>query len=177
MKSHRVEEDLEIGMIRSSEVAVVARMSRDLIERGLGWTWGPARIARCVASADYTVIVARFDAKIAGFAIMQFGQDTAHLVLFAVAPEFRRRGVARALFAWLERAALYAGVRVITLEVRRSAAPARGLYRALGFEPVEVKVRYYQGREDALRMALRIAPEPEDLPTLEEALGRKLTGG
>ena len=52
-----------------------------------------------------------------------------------VAPDARRRGVARALLSRLLADGLAAGVRAIELEVDEGHEPARALYRSLCFEP------------------------------------------
>jgi len=49
------------------------------------------------------------------------------------------------------------GVLTLWLEVRKSNAPAIGLYQSLGFNEVSVRRDYYpaaEGREDAIIMAL-----------------------
>ena len=53
----------------------IARMSRDLIETGLGWSWTAARVLRSIREPEALVLVAREGARIIGFAIMDFGDD------------------------------------------------------------------------------------------------------
>jgi len=52
-----------------------------------------------------------------------------------VAPDARRRGVARALLGRLLGDGRASGVRAIELQVDEGHEPARALYRGLGFEP------------------------------------------
>ena len=67
----------------------------------------------------------------------------------AVAPALRRRGIARALFAELERR--LPEIDELFLEVRASNSGAIALYRTLGFEQVGRRPNYYlDPREDAL---------------------------
>ncbi|HEY6824533.1 MAG TPA: GNAT family N-acetyltransferase, partial [Steroidobacteraceae bacterium] len=80
---------------RAGDAALLAAMSAALIEQGLKPAWGAARIRWHVRDADSVVLTARLGAAIAGFAIMRYGEDVAHLNLLAVAPAPRRRGVAR----------------------------------------------------------------------------------
>jgi len=71
----------------------------------------------------------------------------------AVAPEARRRGVARALLSEAELRGRSEGARVAKLEVRRSNHPAIELYRCLGYREVGMRPRYYaEDGEDALVM-------------------------
>lgn len=95
-------------------------------------------------------------ATLAGFAIMEFSDEDAHLSLLAVQPQFRRIGVARTLLSWLEASAMVAGIVRITLEVRAQNGSGRRFYAKLGYEEVEQVPRYYSGRETAYRLRKQI---------------------
>ncbi len=145
-----------LGLARSSDARQIAEMSRDLIEQGLTWSWTPARVQHFITGADSQVVVARRDHHIAAFAIMHFGDEVAHLNLLGVSPEHRRQGLGRQLMKWLMGTAMEAGVFRINLELRTRNETARMFYRNLGFEQLGVVQGYYQGREAALRMSLRL---------------------
>jgi len=85
--------------------------------------------------------------------------DELHVINVATHPDFRRRGVARALLgAELARAARDR-VRLVLLEVRRSNRAAIQLYRTLGFSTLAVRRGYYaDNSEDAIEMMLAIDP-------------------
>ena len=71
----------------------------------------------------------------------------------AVAPEYRRQGVADALLDALCARAAALDLAFLTLEVRLSNAPAIALYRKHGFQTVGQRRNYYQKPdEDALLM-------------------------
>ena len=146
-----------LGLARVSDAHEIAEMSRDLIERGLTWSWTPARVQHFITGPDSSVVVARRERQIAAFAIMHFGDDVAHLNLLAVAPEHRRQGLGRQLIGWLTETAIEAGVFRINLELRLRNEPARIFYERLGFDQLGVVQGYYQGREAALRMSRRLA--------------------
>jgi ribosomal-protein-alanine N-acetyltransferase len=146
-----------LGLARAADALEIAEMSRDLIEQGLTWSWTPARVQHSISGSDSSVVVARRDRRIAAFAIMHFGDDTAHLNLLAVAPDYRRQGLGRQLLDWLTATAIEAGVFRINLELRTQNEPARAFYESLGFDRVGVVQGYYQGREAALRMSRRLA--------------------
>ncbi len=77
--------------------------------------------------------------------------DELHINSLAVDDDWRRRGIARRLLDRVMRAAVAAGARGATLEVRQSNQPARCLYEGLGFVVEAVRRDYYQEpREDAL---------------------------
>jgi ribosomal-protein-alanine N-acetyltransferase len=157
----------------------IARLSRDLIERGLGWSWTAARVARNIRSPSVATVVATVvaaapaRARIAGFALMYFGDEHAHLSLLAVRPEWQRAGVGRQLVNWLEESALVAGIGVIRLELRASNRPANRFYARLGFAETARVPAYYSGMETAVRMARDIRRgTPGPVPDIGRLLNR-----
>ncbi len=132
----------------------IALMSRELIETGLGgWSWDPQRVTRAIRARDTVALVAVAQNPLVGFAIMNFGDTSAHLSLLAVKPSHQRCGIGGAMMAWLEESALVAGIATINLELRTHNAAARDFYRALGFRETAYLPGYYQGVETALRMS------------------------
>jgi [ribosomal protein S18]-alanine N-acetyltransferase len=149
---------------RAGDAALLAAMSQAHVETGLKPAWGAARIRWHVRDAESVVLTARLQAIIAGFAIMRYGEDVAHLNLLAVDPAHRRRGVARALVQWLEETALTAGTFIIGLELRAGNEAARALYRALGYHELGQVLGYYQGVESAIRMMRDVRAVREAAP-------------
>jgi len=145
--------NLSLRLATRDDAAAIARMSRDLIEQGLGWSWTTPRVLRSVRSADTNAVLALEDQRIAGFAIMKYGDAEAHLLLLAVQPSAQRRGVGTALTRWVEASALVAGIGQVYLEVRAGNAAARAFYERLGYVAVQGLPGYYQAREAAVRMA------------------------
>jgi ribosomal protein S18 acetylase RimI-like enzyme len=142
-----------LGLACYPDALEIAEMSRDLIEHGLSWSWTPARVRRAILGRDCCVLIARRERRIAGFAIMHFGEQVAHLNLLAVGMEHRRQGLGRQLIDWLSASAIEAGVFRIDLELRETNGGARAFYQSLGFQSLDVVQGYYQGREPALRMS------------------------
>lgn len=134
----------------------IALMSRDLIERGLAWSWTPERIAEALRCPDSTVLAACDQERLIGFAIMEFGLEDAHLNLLAVKPIYQRSGIGRRLLEWLEQSARVAGITTIYLEVRVHNEGARRFYQAVGYREIARVPRYYGGREPAIRMACHL---------------------
>jgi len=145
-------EDLTLVPGTNGDIQTVAVMARDLIERGLGWTWTPGRIRHAAGRPDTMLLLARDGGQIAGFALMRFKEDSANLLLLAVAPTWRGRGVGRRLLSWLETSARNAGLRHIVLEVRITNQAARAFYLHMGYREVSLLNGYYRGRESAVRM-------------------------
>jgi ribosomal protein S18 acetylase RimI-like enzyme len=131
-------------------------MSRDLFENGLRRTWTPSRVAESVRSSDSIAAVARVADRIIGFGIMRYGDDEAHLDLLGVGCAHRGQGLGRRLLDWLEKPALVAGIPAVFLEVRESNPDAQAFYERLGDRQVGRLLRYYQGRESAIRMVRKL---------------------
>ncbi|MDE0177149.1 MAG: GNAT family N-acetyltransferase [Gammaproteobacteria bacterium] len=149
-----------LDLANSEDAASIARLSRDEIERGLDWRWRPPAIRRLIAAPEVAVLCARCRIEsstenlvlLGGFGVMEFGLDRAHLVLLAVEPRLRRRGLARRMLRWLEKSARTAGIGEIDLEVRADNSGARQFYLVEGFSRGEYLPGYYQGRAAAYRM-------------------------
>jgi ribosomal protein S18 acetylase RimI-like enzyme len=102
-----------------------------------------------------------------GFAILEFGDERAHLVLLAVRPSHRRTGIGQRMLEWMIESARVAGIASIHLELRAGNDEARKFYRAMGFYETVLVPGYYRGgegrKEGALRM-LRVLRVPGPLP-------------
>jgi ribosomal-protein-alanine N-acetyltransferase len=150
----------EIRPARLADAALIARMSRNLIERGLTWRWTPQAVAPQIRDSETAVVVAWADDRMLGFAIMgfRFLRSEAHILLLAVDPAARRSGVGLALWRWLETIARRGGIARVELEVRAENSGGRAFYHALGFREVARLRGYYESREDALRMVADLRP-------------------
>jgi [ribosomal protein S18]-alanine N-acetyltransferase len=156
------------------DAQAIAAMSRDFIESGLGWKYDAARVLRAMRDRETLAVVACEGAKtstakgaVAGFAIMEFGDERAHLVLLAVRPSHRRLGIGQRLLDWLLESARVAGMASIHLELRAGNDAARRFYRAMGFYETVLVPGYYRSgegrKEGALRM-LRVLRNPGPVP-------------
>lgn len=83
------------------------------------------------------------DSPVAGFSLSRAGYEEEELLLFAIAPEFRRRGAGAALLARFAEAAKARGAQRLLLEMRRGN-PAESLYRSFGFEQIGLRPNYYR---------------------------------
>jgi ribosomal protein S18 acetylase RimI-like enzyme len=167
------------------DAQAISAMSRDFIESGLGWKYDAARVLRAMRDKETLAAVACEGGKgqakgavagsvansvansVAGFAIMEFGDERAHLVLLAVRPSHRRLGIGQRLLDWLLESARVAGMASIHLELRASNDAARRFYRAMGFYETVLVPGYYRSgegkKEGALRM-LRVLRNPGPVP-------------
>ena len=176
---------ITIRLAEPRDAQAVALMSRDFIESGLGWKYDAPRVLKAIRDRDTLAIVASEGGKPAsqprgaaasaaardahaGFAIMELGEERAHLVLLAVRPRRRRLGTGRRLMQWLLESARVAGMASVHLELRAGNDAARRFYRAMGFYETVLVPGYYRGveggrKEGALRM-LRVLRVPGPVP-------------
>ena len=95
---------------------------------------------------------------IAGYVVAWRIEDELHIANLAVHPARRRAGIAETLLRHVLDAE--PGVSWIGLEVRASNAPARALYRKLGFHEAGVRKGYYADEgEDAVLMVKSVHSE------------------
>jgi ribosomal-protein-alanine N-acetyltransferase len=164
---------ITIRLAEPRDAQAIAMMSRDFIEAGLGWKYDAARVLRAIRDRETLAVVACEGAKaagrgaLAGFAIMEFGDERAHLVLLAVRPAHRRLGIGQRLLEWMLQTARAAGMASIHLELRTGNDAARRFYRAMGFYETVLVPGYYRGgegrKEGAIKM-LRVLRAPGPTP-------------
>ena len=154
---------ISVRLAGQRDAQAIALMSRDLVESGLGWKYDAARVLKAIRDPETLAPVACDRGRVAGFAIMEFGDERAHLVLLAVRPTQRRMGIGRRLVDWLMESARTAGIASVHLELRAGNEAARGFYRAMGFDETIVVPGYYRGREAALRM-IRVLRSTSPVP-------------
>ena len=111
--------------------------------------WSVSSIASELDNPLSLWLVWEEDGAAAAYLGVQRVPPQADVMNVAVSPALRRRGIARALFAELERR--LPEIDELFLEVRASHSGAIALYRTLGFEQVGRRPNYYlDPREDAL---------------------------
>jgi ribosomal-protein-alanine N-acetyltransferase len=164
---------ITIRLAEPRDAQPIALMSRDFIEAGLGWKYDAPRVLRAMRDRDTVAAVACEGSKgagrgaVTGFAIMEFGDERAHLVLLAVRPSHRRLGIGQRLFQWLLESARTAGLASIHLELRATNDSARRFYRAMGFYETVLVPGYYrsgEGRKEGALKMLRVLRVPGPVP-------------
>src|SRR5690349_14685576 len=95
---------------------------------------------------DHEFLVAIVGNSLAGFVVFRdIVPGERELLNIAVAPDFRRQGIARAL--WNATSLNFRGN--IFLEVRESNSAAIAFYKSLNFEVVSRREKYYQSPSEA----------------------------
>lgn len=125
-----------------------------------GEAWTLPQLAGIMDMPGTWLTVARVDAAPLGFALVRSVLDECELLLLAVHPLWRGRGIGKALLLDSLKIARRRGIRSMNLEVRASN-PAIKLYENTGFEFVHRRPGYYRGNDgqlhDALSFRLEIA--------------------
>ena len=108
-----------------------------------------------LARSRERITVALEDGEVAGYLVFSAILDEGSVDNIAVAPTFRRRGIANALINDAKARARRDGLSVIYLEVRASNEAAIALYEKHGFREAGRRRGYYEKpREDAILMTL-----------------------
>jgi len=88
-----------------------------------------------------------------GFVIGLVEPDhTGHVTTVGVAPDHRRRHLAKRLMAEVEQGFIRRSVRLVRLEVRSLNTPAQRLYETLGYSVTQRLPKYYSNGGDGLLM-------------------------
>jgi ribosomal-protein-alanine N-acetyltransferase len=96
--------------------------------------------------------VAEHDGAVVGYVCLAVLFEESQILDIAVAPDQRGSGLARLLMEHAISLALEKGAEVMALEVRETNVAAIALYEKLGFKRVGVRLKYYEGRDDAVLM-------------------------
>jgi ribosomal-protein-alanine N-acetyltransferase len=95
--------------------------------------------------------------RLIGYVLFWLIAGEAQINNFAVHPDFRRRGIGRAMMRKVLDLIQSLGGGFVVLEVRLSNLAAQGLYRELGFTEIGRRRGYYfNPEEDALVMGLSL---------------------
>jgi len=108
-----------------------------------GEAWTAAQCLGVLSMPGSLLLVAR-GPGVAGFALARIVLDEAELMLLAVAPPLRQRGIGRALLDATIAGAAQVAAKSMHLEVRDGNAAAL-LYTSAGFTEVGRRPRYYRG--------------------------------
>jgi ribosomal-protein-alanine N-acetyltransferase len=97
-----------------------------------------------------------------GFSLSRTGFEEEELLLFAVLPEYRSRGIGRSILEALTISARLRGAKRLLLEMRRGN-PAESLYSAFGFYVIGERKDYYRTPSGARIDAVTFAYEMDGL--------------
>ena len=136
----------------------------DIEGEGFEFPWSEDDFIRCLRQRNCIGMVAEHADSVIGFMIYELHKARLHLLNFAVAKEFRRRGTGTQMLSKLI-AKLSSQRRTrILLEVRETNLPAQLFFRSLGLRAVSVLRDFYDDTtEDAYLMQYRYRPAESEI--------------
>ena len=138
--------ELQIESGGSRDLDSVIEIMNAAFDERFGEAWTRSQCAGILPMPGVRLVVARFgDGRAAGFALYRTISDEAELLLLAVTPEFRRRGIGKMLLDQFLDQARDSGAGRVHLEVREGN-PAVIMYRLAGFGVAGRRHKYYHGR-------------------------------
>jgi ribosomal-protein-alanine N-acetyltransferase len=120
-----------------------------------GEAWTLPQISGVMLMPGTWLTIARLDATPLGFALVRSVLDECELLLLAVDPAWRGRGIGNALLSSSLSTARRRGITSMNLEVRATNSAIK-LYEKFGFEYVHRRPGYYRGNDGQLHDALSL---------------------
>jgi len=136
-----------IRRMKKQDLAAVIRLENAIYPQ----PWSPGVFSEELSQLNRHYMVVEDQSGIVGYGGLLLVADDAHVTTIAVDPAAQRGRLGTRLMLALVDAAMAAGAKHLTLEVRVSNEGARRLYQRFGFAPVGVRKDYYRD-EDALVM-------------------------
>jgi ribosomal-protein-alanine N-acetyltransferase len=126
----------------------------DLLERKIfPDPWPLSAFHEVLDNEEINGLVGLLNAQIVAYAVFTIGWGESRLANIAVAPDFRRKSIAKILISNILKIVKEANCKNIFLDVRPSNAAAINLYKNFGFTELYTKPNYYQSpKEDVLVM-------------------------
>lgn len=135
----------------------------DIETESFEFPWSDEDFIRCLRQRNCIGMVAEVDDRIVGFMIYELHKSRLHLLNFAVASAWRRRGIGALMVQKLISKLSQQRRTRITLEVRETNLAAQLFFKDFGFRAVSVLRDYYDDTvEDAYQMQYRYRPKPEE---------------
>ena len=154
--------DTEVRIaIRDMEMADVDPVWR-LEQQVFPDPWPKTAFREQIDGAGWGAVVAEVNGRVVAYGCYFVVDIEAHLTNIAVAPEYRRKSVAKRLLDTILERATEAGCDYLLLEVRQSNTAARTFYEKHGFTVLYQRPNYYRHPvEGAVVMVRYLTPNKE----------------
>lgn len=152
---HVLEADLVIRPLTEPDLEAVIEIER----LSYPYPWKKGVFLDCF-HPNYRLWALEQGETLAGYAVVSYQYDEAHLLNICVSPSCQRRGLGRSLLRHAISTSVHDGMVAMILEVRASNERAARLYLGEGFQEIGRRPGYYpdgSGREDARVMSLSLA--------------------
>ena len=128
-----------------ADLATVNAIMAEAFDPEFGEAWTPSQCLGMIALPGVWLSIAWSGAQPAGFALARAIAGESELLLLAIRPTMRRRGIGTALLRSVIADSRERGASMLHLEVRANNEAVR-LYRAQGFEKIGERREYYRGK-------------------------------
>lgn len=140
---------MQIDKLTKKDIGQVSRLEAECFSM----PWSAKSFEEILDRSNALYLVAREKDRVIGYCGAYVILDEADINQVAVAPDCRGKGVGGRMLAELLKRLKQAGAEAVTLEVRKSNAPAIALYESLGFTVEGTRKNFYEKpAEDALIM-------------------------
>jgi ribosomal-protein-alanine N-acetyltransferase len=156
-----IEKPLHIRSGTSDDLDAVMEIMEAAFDIQYGESWTRSQCVGILPMAGVSLMLADDEGTscAVGFSLFRTVANESELLLLAVSPDHRRRGVGRRLLQDFLGRARSDGIDRVHLEVR-DGNPAIHMYRHAGFSPIGRRRNYYRGLDgsqfDALTFALEL---------------------
>lgn len=135
---------MEIRRALRCDIKEIAKAERLVF----GDAWTEADIASVISDENGICYVAVCDGEISAYIVGRTVLPEGEIYRIATLPQYRRRGIARALLDRAVKCEVERGLKSLFLEVREKNSAARSLYTAYGFSVVGNRKNYYKSPAD-----------------------------
>lgn len=138
-------------MVPSDDIDRIMHVMERAFPPDFGEAWNRRQLSDSLllAGTRYGLVTAKGSVEpqehdeVAGFFLSRGLLDEEELLLFAIDPDYRRRGLGHRLLTLFIEQARERGVHRLFLEMRKNN-PAAYLYERHGFQPIGIRPRYYR---------------------------------
>jgi len=155
---------IRLAAARVGDLAAVMRVMDAAFDPTYGEAWTGAQLLTLFALPSARVCLAWNDDLACGFSAARIAGPESELLLLAVDPQFRGRGIGRLLIDDWRTWAAGEGAEDYFLEMRADN-DAVHLYERAGFTECGRRSAYYRGNDGKLRDAITMRRRPLESPT------------
>lgn len=124
----------------------------DIEQQSFDFSWTQEDFLSCLRQRNCIGMVAEHQERIVGFMVYELLKSQLHVLKFAVAPWFLRRGAGRRMVEKLKGKLAQQLRESILLEVRESNLAGQLFFQRMGFRAVDVLREHFDDGETAYRM-------------------------
>lgn len=144
---------IRIATARVGDVAAVMRVMDAAFDPAYGEAWSTAQLLTLFALPSARVAIAWDGERACGFSAARMAGPESELLLLAVDPAYRGRGIGRRLMTDWQAWAAEQGAEDYFLEMRADNDAVR-LYARAGFSECGRRAAYYRGQDGVMRDAI-----------------------